>query len=221
MATSKQIKGYAKANNCSTAEATFHFVELAKKSMPQGKIDRRRNKKDLFDSKGHPRLIDVLKEIYDDNQQTAHSLVGGLLMDCIQKIDFLEDNANRGNNTHLSENAAHDLNGNLLFQIDPFFVDIRHCGKDLALMAFNSYINDWKKGKRCLLPTVSLINGSIEVTFAHMLKGPFGETIVLSIQKLKMPNGKYTTNIGIAPEHANLYKEFKNTIQMYPLMETA
>jgi hypothetical protein len=64
MATSKQIRAYAKEHNCSNAEAKVHFIEQAKEKMSQV-VDKGFKHNDMFESKGHPQLIDILEGIYD------------------------------------------------------------------------------------------------------------------------------------------------------------
>tara|TARA_R110001606_G_scaffold338098_1_gene486180 strand:- start:218 stop:892 length:675 start_codon:yes stop_codon:yes gene_type:complete len=212
MATSAQIKAYANENNCSNAEARFHFIESAKENMSQV-IDNGFKHNDMFDSKGNPQLVEILEAIYDDNQQMAHDLIGGFAMDCVKQIDFLEDNASRNINTKMSDNVAHDDEGVVQFELDPYFVDIRGAGRRLALKVFNSYINDWKKGKRCLMPGLMFIENTISTSFTHMFKPVIGDAMEMSIHKLKMPNGKYTTNISINPVPSHVYKGYMETIK--------
>ena len=211
MATSRQIKAYAQEHGISNAEAKAHFIEQAKEKMSTV-IDRGFKHSDMFDSKGYPQLVDVLENIYDDNQEAAHDLVGGLAMDCIKNIDFLADNADRGINTKMSENVATDLDGNVIFEIDPFFVDVRGAGADMALTALKSFVKDWQKGKRCLLPGLSMADNTIQTTFTHMTKSMWGDAIEMQIARLKMPTGKYTTSIkfNIVPSH--VYKSYKQTL---------
>ena len=211
MATSKQIKAYAKEHNCSNSEAKAYFIEQAKEKMSTV-IDRGFKHSDMFDSKGHPQLIDVLEAIYDDNQQAAHDLVGGLAMDCIKNMDFLAENAENGINTKMAEIAAHDLDGNVIYEVDPCFVDVRNAGADFALMALKSFVKDWQKGKRCLLPGLSMANNTIQTTFTHMTKSMWGDPIEMQIARLKMPNGKYTTNISFNVVPNNVYKSYKQTL---------
>lgn len=211
MATSKQIKGYAKEHNCSNAEAKVHFIEQAKEKMSQV-VDRGFKHNDMFESKGRPQLIDILESIYDDNPEAAHDLIGGFAMDCVKQIDFLSDNADRNINTKMSENVAHDEDGNIQFEIDPYFVDIRGAGKAQALNVFNSFIKDWQKGKKCLMPGLMFIEDTISTSFTYMIKPLLGDAMEMSIHRLKMPNGKYTTNISVNPVPAHIYKGYKHTL---------
>jgi len=199
-------------------EKQFNVTDIARKKARKAKsrfpqsIDRRFNPKDMFDSKGHPQLLEILETVHDDNPQMAYDLIGGFAMDCVKQIDFLEDNASHNITTKMSENVAHDEDGNVQFEIDPYFVDIRDSGRTLALKVFNSYIKDWENGKRCLLPGLMFVGNALTTSFTHMFKPLIGDPMEMSIHKLKMPNGKYTTKISINPVPTHVYKGYKKTL---------
>jgi len=210
MATSKQIRAYAKEHNCSNAEAKVHFIEQAKEKMSQV-VDKGFKHNDMFESKGHPQLIDILESIYDDNPKAAHDLIGGFAMDCVKQIDFLSDNADRNINTKMSENVAHDEDGNIQFEIDPYFVDIRGAGKSSALKVFKSFIADWQRGKTVLKPGLMMGDNGISISFTYMVKTICHDPMEMSIHRLKMPNGKTTTNISVNRVPMHVYNQYKMT----------
>ena len=114
-------------------------------------------------------------------------------------------------NTKMSENVAHDEDGNIHLEIDPYFVDIRDAGKSSALKVFKSFIATWQRGKICLKPGVSIINNSVSISFTYMVKTICKDPMEMSIHRLKMPNGKTTTNVSVNPVPMHVYNQYKMT----------
>ena len=131
MATSAQIKGYAKQHNCSNAEAKVHFIEQAVQKVKENYnsfLDEQDNNQDGFrpdagismDMTDDTSIVVNVSEFVANVTQTSKNFGGFLFHETDDKIEITET-------VGLSKDTDRDYCGTLWFNdktLDAFITEI-------------------------------------------------------------------------------------------------